>query len=316
VAIVSVIGAGGVGGLLGAMLARGGHEVRLLARGAALEAIRSRGLRVTGPEGEPLALRLAVSDDPSAIGPVDMVLVATKTWQVPGVARRLGPLVGGSTAVVPLQNGVEAAEQLEAHLDANHVLGGLCHMLSWAEQPGEIRWMGARPSVTLGARRAGQTAAVDACAAALRSGGVDVEVTGSIEPALWSKLLFIAPFGAVGAVEQAPAGALRADARSRARLEASMVEVSAVAAARGVALAPDTVANAMRRIDSLPADARASMHRDVLAGRPSEVHELIGAVVRLGRAAGVEVPVSAELYASLLPLERRAREEAGLGGEG
>lgn len=315
-AIVAVIGAGGVGGLLGAMLARGGHEVHLLARGAALEAIRSRGLRVSGPEGEPVTLRLAVSDDPSAIGPADIVLVATKTWQLPGVAPCLGPLLGADTAVVPLQNGVEAAEQLELHLGADRVVGGLCHMLSWVEQPGEIRWMGAVPSVTLGARRAGQAAAVDACAAALRSAGVNAEVTDAIAPALWTKLLFIAPFAAVGAVERAPAGRLRADARSRARLTASMVEVAALAAARGVALPVDAVATAMRRIDALPADATASMHRDVLAGRPSEVHELIGAVVRLGQGAGVEVPVSAELYASLLLLERRAREAAGLGPAG
>ena len=88
------------------------------------------------------------------------------------------------------------------------------------------------------------------------------------------------------------------------------------AAAPGTMLPADAVATAMRRIDALPADATASMHRDVLAGRPSEVHELIGAVVRLGQGAGVEVPVSAELYASLLPLERRAREAAGLGPAG
>jgi 2-dehydropantoate 2-reductase len=310
VTTIAVIGAGGVGGRLGAMLARGGHDVRILARGATLEAVRADGLQIRGPDEAYTVLVDRASDDPSALGAVDLVLVAVKTWQVPGMAPGLGPLVRHGTAVVPLQNGVEAADQLASHLGPEHVLGALCHMLSWVEQPGRIRWIGAPPAVTLGARRAGQAAAVEACAAALRGAGVDVQVTDAIEAALWSKLLFIAPFGAVGAVERAPAGRLRQTPRARAQLEAAMGEVAAVAAARGVVLPPGAAARAMERIDALPEDAKASMQRDIEAGRPSEVHELIGAVVRLGRAAGVATPVSDALEAALLPLERRAREAA------
>lgn len=307
---VAVIGAGGVGGRLGAMLARGGHDVRILARGATLDAIRAHGLRVRGP-GEDYAVPIPrASDDAAALGEVDMVLVTIKTWQVPGVAPRLAPLVGPSTAVVPLQNGVEAADQLAASLGADRVLGALCHMLSWVERPGEIRWIGAPPLVTLGARRAGQERAVEACAATLRSATVEVQVTDAIDAALWSKLLFIAPLGAVGAVERVPAGRFRQAPHARAELEASMYEIAAVAAARGVALPADTVARAMQRIDAVPEDATASMQRDIEAGRPSEVHELIGAVVRLGRAAGVATPVSEALYVALEPLERRARDAA------
>jgi 2-dehydropantoate 2-reductase len=249
-----------------------------------------------------------VSDDASALGEVDMVLVTVKTWQIPDVAPRLEPLVGVGTAVVPLQNGVEAADRLASCLGPERVIGALCHMLSWVERPGEIRWIGAPPMVTLGARRAEQAEAVGACATALREALVKVEVTDSIEQALWIKLLFIAPFGAVGAVERAPAGELRREPRSRARLEAAMREVFAVAGGRGVALPAEVVARAMQRIDALPEDATASLHRDVLAGRPSEVHELLGAVVRLGHDAGIDTPVSTELYEALLPLERRARE--------
>jgi 2-dehydropantoate 2-reductase len=293
------------------MLVRGGHSVRVLARGATLEAIRADGIHVHGPDEAYTVPVDRASDDPSALGEVDLVLVTVKTWQVPGIAPGLRPLVGPGTSVVPLQNGVDAADQLAAHLGPDHVLGALCHMLSWVERPGEIRWIGAAPVVTLGPRRVGQGAAVEACAAALRGAGVDVRVTDAIEVALWSKLLFIAPLGAVGAVERAPAGRLRRTPRARAQLKAAMGEVAAVAAARGVVLPADAVARAMERIDALPEDAKASMQRDIEAGRPSEVYELIGAVVRLGRAAGVATPVSASLDAALVPLERRAREGAG-----
>jgi 2-dehydropantoate 2-reductase len=309
-ASIAVIGAGGVGGLLAGRLARGGHDVRVLARGAALEVIRARGLRLRGPDGDHLAPVALATDEVSAMGAVDLVLVAVKTWQVLEVAPRLPPLVRDDTVVVPLQNGVEAVAHLASTLGQERVVGGLCHMLSWVEQPGEIGWMGAGPSVTLGARRPAQAEPVARCAAVLRSADIHVEVTGAIESTLWVKLLFIAPFGAVGAAARLSAGPLRRDSSSRARLEAAMREVAAVAGGHGVVLPADTVDLAMRRIDSLPEDATASLYRDIARGRPSELNELIGAVDRLGREARIATPVSAALYAELLPLEQRAREAA------
>jgi 2-dehydropantoate 2-reductase len=290
------------------MLARGGHDVRVLARGAALEAIGARGLRLRGPDGDHVVPVARVSDDPSAIGEVDLVLVAVKTWQVLAVASRLSHLVRDDTVVVPLQNGVEAIGQVASTIGPEHVVGGICHMLSWIERPGEIGWMGFVPSVTLGARQPAQAELVARSAAVLQSAGVRVEITEEIESALWVKLLFIAPFGAVGAAERLSVGPLRREPRARGRLEAAMREVAAVAGGRGVVLPADAVALAMQRIDMLPEDATASLYRDIAAGRPSELNELIGAVVRLGQEARVDTPVSTALYAELLPLERRARE--------
>jgi 2-dehydropantoate 2-reductase len=319
VARIAVVGAGGVGGLVAARLALAGNDVRVLARGATLDAIRAHGLRLRGPDGDFTARVAVAASEAAALGEVDFVLVAVKTWQLADMAPRLVPLVGEHTIgepsgalrlapiVVPLQNGVEAAGRLAAALGDARVVGGLCAMLSWAERPGEIKWIGGTPMVTLGARRPEQAAAVAACSERLRGAGLRVEIASDIDRALWSKLLFIAPLGAVGAVEGAAAGALRRAPAVRARLEAAMYEVAAVAAARGVALAPDAVAVAMRRIDQLPEDATASLQRDIAAGRPSELHELIGAVVRLGQEAHVETPVSAGIYAALLPLEARAR---------
>jgi 2-dehydropantoate 2-reductase len=128
-----------------------------------------------------------------------------------------------------------------------------------------------------------------------------------IAVALWEKFLFIAPVSAVGAVTRMPAGAFRAVPETRAILTESMGEILAVGRARGVDLGTDAVARTLALVDGLPAEGTASMQRDILEGRPSELEYQIGAVVRLAALAGVAAPASTFLYASLLPAERRAR---------
>lgn len=304
---IAIIGAGGVGGLLAAMLARAGHDVRLLARGAALEAIRARGVRLHEPSGDADIPVARASDAIADLGTVDLVVVTTKTWQLAELGPALRPLLEPHTLVVPTQNGVEASELLGRALGDERVIGGVAHMISRAEAPGEVRWIGMQPTLKLGARSPDQRAAVLAAAETLRSGGIAVDVTNHIAQVRWGKLLFISAYAAVGAVTRLPADELRTRPDARARLAGAMHEAAAVAAARGVPLPAGTVDDALRRIDDLPATATASMHRDLVAGRPSELHELIGAVVRLGRDAGVPTPVSDALYAELLPLEAAAR---------
>lgn len=304
---IAIIGAGGVGGLLAALLARAGNDVRMLARGAALAAIQGHGVRILGPDGDHTVPIARASDEPSALGTADIVLVTVKTWQLAELGPRLASLVTDRTLVVPMQNGVEASEILARSLGDDHVLGGAARMISFTEAPGVIRWIGFYPSLTIGARQASQQAGALACAARLRTGGIEIIVAADIDRARWLKFLFLAPYAAVGAVERVPMGALRRMPHARARIEAAMHEIAALAAARGVSLPPDAVAAALQRIDSLPEDTTASMHRDIAAGRPSELHDLIGAAVRLGREARVRTPVAAELYAELEPLERRAR---------
>jgi 2-dehydropantoate 2-reductase len=308
---IAVIGAGGVGALLAGMLARSGHDVRVLARGATLTAIREHGIHLRGPDQHTVAPIARAADDVAALGGVvDIVLVAVKAWQLTALGPRLAPIVGDRTVVVPLQNGVEASEQLATALGDARVLGGVARVIAWADRPGAVHWMGAPPALTIGSRVPGPNELVESCAAALRAGGIDIAVSKTIERARWSKFLFIAPYSAVGAVERAPLGVIRKAPQARVRLQASMFEIAALAAARGVVLPPDAVAVALQRLDELPPDATASMHRDIVEGRPSELHELIGAVVRLGRESGVATPVSAELYAQLEPLERKARGQA------
>lgn len=307
---IAIVGAGGVGGLLGGLLARAGAEVVLVARGGALEAIRRDGLQVDSPLGVFSARVAAASDDPAALPAADAVLVAVKAWQVAGLAPRLAPLVAPGGVVVPLQNGVEAADQLAAALGAEPVAGGIVRCLAWLDGPGKVRHVGDRPEVVAGergGRAGGPSPRLAALAAALEQAGVKASVAADVERATWEKFLLVEPWGAVASAARAPIGVLRSLPEARALLVRALEEVAGLARARGVALAPDAVAATAAFIDTLPPEGTVSMQRDVGAGRPSELEDQVGAVVRLARAAGVAVPAHEALLAALLPQEAAAR---------
>ncbi|WP_242342436.1 ketopantoate reductase family protein [Anaeromyxobacter terrae] len=306
---IVVIGAGGVGGLLGGLLARSGVEVAIVARGAHLETIRRDGLTVESPLGT-FTVRVAADAAPGALGRADAVLVAVKAWQVAEVAPSLAPLVAGGGVVIPLQNGVEAAGTLAEALGPEHVAGGTINVLAWISGAGRVQHVGTPPRVTLGERGALATAPsprLEAVAAALRASGVEAAVTPEIETAVWEKFLFVEPLGAIGAVTRAPVGVFRAVPETRALLAAAQEEIAALARARGVALPPGAAHRALTRVDGVQPDGTISMQRDIGAGRPSELADQPGAVVRLARLAGLPVPVHEALLAALLPQELAAR---------
>jgi 2-dehydropantoate 2-reductase len=304
----AVFGAGAVGGYFGGRLAQAGHDVRFVARGRQLAAIREHGLRVSSVDGDFLIRPAHVADDPAVIGQVDVVLVGVKAWQVAEAAEAMRPLVGGSTVVVPLQNGVEAPDELCAVLGRQHVLGGLCRILAYLDGPGHIRHTGVTPYVAFGELDGSSSDRVEALRQAFTSTrGITVEVPSDIRVAMWSKFLFIAALGGVGALTRSPIGALRSEAKSRELLRQALEEIRAVALARRIALPADIVDRTLAFIDTLPTDGTASMQRDIMEGRPSELEAQVGAVVRLGDLVGIPVPVHRMIYQSLLPLERKAR---------
>jgi 2-dehydropantoate 2-reductase len=309
---IAIFGTGGAGGYFGAQLARAGEEVVFIARGEHLQAIRSRGLVIETPAGETVIRPALATDDPAEVGPVDVVLVGVKSWQVPEAARAIRPLIGPNTIVVPLQNGVEASSQLAAELDPEHVLEGLCGTLSWVTEPGRIRSIGKVHFVKLGERDNRPSERADRLRRAFDRAGVDVEVPADVHAALWAKFLFVVSLGGVGAVTRAPVGVLRTVPRTRKMLEDCMREILAVARARRIALADPIIGKTLAFVDSLAPDGTTSLQRDIMAGKPSELEAWNGAVVRFGRESGVATPFHAFIYDSLLPQEMQARVEADL----
>jgi 2-dehydropantoate 2-reductase len=304
----AVFGTGAVGGYFGGRLAEAGEDVRFIARGGHLAAIRERGLRVSSVDGDFVIHPARVADDPAAIGPVDVVLVGVKAWQVPEAALALHPLLGERTFVVPLQNGIEAPDQLASVLGAERVLGGLCRILVFLDGPGHIRHTGVTPYIAFGELDGAKSDRVERLRAALAATrGITVDVPPDIGIAMWSKFLFITALGGIGALTRSPIGVLRSEPKSRELLRQALEEIQAVAVRNQVALPAETAAKTLAYIDTLPPEGTASMQRDIMEGRPSELEAQVGAVVRLGERLGLPVPVHRRIYDTLLPLERKAR---------
>ncbi len=249
------------------------------------------------------------TDNPTQVSNVDVVILGVKAWQAGDAARAMKPMVGADTFVLPLQNGVEAFEQLSAVLVRKHMLGGLCKIVSYLVEPGHIRHAGFEPFVAFGEWDNHPSDRVEALRETFTRAGVEAKVPPDIQAAVWNKFLFISGFSGVGAVTRAPAGVLRRLPQTRSLMERAMLEISEVAEARGIRLPGDAANQALASLDSLPENAMSSMQRDIMAHRPSELESQNEAVVRLGREAGIETPDNSFIYDSLLPLEMQARGE-------
>ena len=308
---IAVFGTGGVGGYFGGRLARAGEDVTFIARGAHLRSIEANGLKVDSTLGDFVIYPAKATDDVNEVREVDLVIVGVKAWQVPEAARAIKPLIGVNTTVLPLQNGVEAVPQLVAELGAGSVIGGLCRIVSFVVEPGHIRHAGFTPSLIIGELDDGRTNRIVSIYELFRRAELEITIAADIQVALWTKFLFITSFSGVGAVANAPAGVVRSDPKWRAQMMAAMKEIYELAHARGIKMPPDSVDNVMAAVDGLPEDATSSMQRDIATGKPSELDAQNGAVVRMAREAGVDVPTHTLIYQTLRPLEEKARAALG-----
>jgi 2-dehydropantoate 2-reductase len=304
---IAILGVGGVGGYFGARLAAAGHDVHFIARGAHLAAIRAGGLRVESPLGDLHIDPAQATADPATIGPVDLVLVGVKTWQLAAALEAARPLLGPATAVVPLLNGVEAPAMIADILGPQHALGGLCRIIAFLVGPGHIRHTGIEPAIVFGELDGRATPRSAAIHAALSAAGIQSEIAPDIIRALWEKFMLICTWSGLGAITRAPVGVWRGLPGTRALAEQALREVVAVAQAHGVALADTQVAATLRFLDGVPPGGTASMQRDIVEGRPSELEAQSGALVRLGAIASVPTPVNSFIYHCLLPQEQAAR---------
>ncbi len=307
---IGIIGVGGVGGYFGGRLAEAGEDVVFIARGRTLEALRARGLQVESVNGDFVLDRVNATDDPSSLGPVDAIIVATKAWQVREAAEAVRPMLGPETIVVPLENGMEAPDDIAAVLGHAHALGGLCTIVSFVVEPGHIRHAAADPIIMFGDLQNRPNKMAEALRDAFVRAKVNAQIPKDIVHSMWSKFLFIAPLSGMGAITRVSVGIWRSMQETRGMVELALGELLAIARERGADLPDEAVATTMGRYDSLDPDATSSLQRDVVDGKPSELDAQLGAVVRMGRAAGVATPVHEFMYNCLLPQERKARGEA------
>jgi 2-dehydropantoate 2-reductase len=298
---IAVIGAGGVGGYFGARLAHAGNDVVFVARGAHLAAMRADGLRIESAVGDLVLPRVAATDDPASLEPVDVVMFCVKLWDVEQSAAQVAPLVARGGVVIPSQNGIDAVDIVTRVVGASHVLGGVAYIAASIKSPGVIAHVGTMARLRVGAFDASLAPRaqgfVDACAAA----GVEAEHVQDIRRALWEKFVFLNAASGLTCLARQPLGVIRTDAELRATFVASMRETTAVANARGIEFPDDFIARQLRALDGLPAEMRASMLHDLSAGRRLEAPWLCGRVAELAPSLHVAAPVNATIYAALKP---------------
>jgi 2-dehydropantoate 2-reductase len=298
---IAVVGTGGIGGPYGASLAKAGADVTFVARGAHLEAMRENGLRVEGDRGETHIRPAQATDDIAGIGTVDFVLFCVKLWDVEGVGQQLRAITGPETAVVPLQNGVDAAERLIPILGHQAVMGGTAYVTGNIAAPGVIRQTGTYQRMTFGeldgrlSERGRRLR--DLCGAA----GFEGVLSPDIRVPLWEKFILLVPAAGLNALTRLPLGKWREDSDLLALYEAALHETVAVGRADGVRLAPDSVERARAMMWSMPPYLMTSMATDLLRGNRLELPWFSGKVVELGVRHGIPTPVNGFIYAALKP---------------
>ena len=299
---IAVMGAGSIGGYFGGMLARGGNDVALIARGAHLEAIRSNGLKVVRDDEE-FTVRCEATDDPSKVGPVDLALLCVKTYQNKGAVPMMQPLVGPETTVLCLQNGVDSYLAAAEVLGESLVLPGAAFIEAGIMEPGVVRQTGDYVRIILGETNGLETERCQAIRDVFIGAGVPAEVVPDISAGLWGKFLFISTMAGVTSIARATLAELLRQPHWRKVVLGCLAEIDAVGRASGVDLPRDIVPNTVSYIDGQLGDLQASMYIDLLAGRPLELNALNGAVVRAGKDAGVATPINDVIYAMLKDLE-------------
>lgn len=300
-ASIAIMGAGGIGGYFGARLAEAGHDVTFIARGDHLKAIRAQGLKVKCPLGDAHIRPARAADDPKEIGPVDLVLHATKMTALAADPGFIAPMVGPETMALTTQNGVEAPDILAKAIGADRVLGGLAIISAHILGPGEIEHVGDFARIEFGSiTPAGKAHEADVNGW-LNVPGMEATIARDIRESLWRKFCMLATGSGLLTATRITYGPLREDPELRQLLADGVAEAQAVAKAEGIELGEDYVEKCVAMIDGFPKEMNASMAVDRERGNPLELPWFSGTIVRLGEQHGVPTPVHRFLWTILKP---------------
>jgi 2-dehydropantoate 2-reductase len=286
---IGVMGTGAIGGYVGARLASVGADVTFIARGAHLAAIRAGGLRVQSPLGGVHINPASATDDPTKVGEVDVVLLAVKLYDVEAAARAISPMLGGGTAIVCLQNGVDAPAVVARLYGRERVIGGVVMINGEITGPGIIRH-NALNRLTLGALDGHSTARLERLVALANAAGIETALSRDIRLEIWRKFLVMAPLAALSAMTRVPLARIRAEDDTWRLAEQGMREVMAVANSEGIGLTEEDVQRTLAFVETMPATWRASLAVDLEQGRRLEVDWLSGTVCRFAQTAGFPTP--------------------------
>ena len=303
---IAIIGTGGVGGYFGAKLAQAGNEVTFLARGEHLKEIQQNGLTVKSILGDFRVENIKATDKISNIEKPDLVIISVKAWQVKGIGEELKPILKSDTTIIPLQNGVLAADELMENIERKHILGGLCRIISKIEAPGVINHFGVTPTIVFGELDKSKTERLARIQNVFNAAGIESRISDDIEADIWKKFISICVSGLL-AVSNTTYGELRELKETRNLMVELINEVYILSKKIGVNIEEGFVDKTVSFIDTYPSDSTSSLTRDVWERKPSEIEYQNGTVVRLGEKYGVATPINRFVYSCILPSELKAR---------
>jgi 2-dehydropantoate 2-reductase len=297
---IAILGTGGVGGYFGARLAASGTDVAFIARGAHLEAMQKNGLRLISPKGDLHLERVVATDDPTAVGPVDVVFFTVKLYDSDTACALLPPLIGPDTVVVTFQNGIDSVDRLTAAVGREHVAGGVAHVQAAIEEPGVIRHT-ALDLLIFGEPDGTRSPRLQALHERCIAAGFDAKLADRIDDELWLKFVRLTSLSGMMAATRSPLGVIRDDEDLWAMLQAAIMEAMAVAHAKGVQFAPNVLSDMLRHIGGMPSHAKSSMLEDLEHGRRLELPWLNATLVRIAEEAGVPAPTHRFIATVLKP---------------
>lgn len=303
---IAIIGTGGVGGYFGGKLARAGNDVTFVARGAHLRAILSQGLEVKSVLGDFRVENIKATDKITDIDSPDLMILGVKAWQIKEIRDDLRKIIHPKTLILPLQNGISAADELAETIDKSNILGGLCRIVSKIESPGVIQHLGVTPTIIFGeldSSKSDRTAEIQKC---FENAGIKSRISEDIESELWKKFITICVSGLL-AVTKTTYGVLCELKETRQMMIDLLNEIYLLSQKIGIKIEPDFLQKTISFMDSLPYDSTASLTRDVWEGKPSEIEYQNGTVVRLGEQYGIDTPINRFVYNCILPGELKAR---------
>ncbi|MDF2464842.1 MAG: 2-dehydropantoate 2-reductase [Ramlibacter sp.] len=306
---IAFMGSGGLGGYFGARLCTAGADVHFIARGKHLQALRSDGLHIEGPEPIHIA-RVNVTDDPAEVGVADFVMLCVKLWDTEAALQQLRPMVGAGTTIISFQNGVLKDQYLRSVYDESHIMGGVGYVATTIDRPGVIRQTGPMQRLLFGEFDGSLSSRGQALLEACLAGGIKAEFSENILREIWQKYVFLVGLSGTTTTIRKPIGPIRENPQTRAFLLDVMREVVAVGRAHGVDLSEDYAEVRLRLADDVAYDMTSSMHHDLERGNPLEVRWLSGGVVELGRRKNVPTPLNRAI-ADILELHSKTPRSAG-----
>lgn len=305
---IVIYGTGGVGGYFGARLAQAGNNVTFIARGKHLEAIKQEGLQLKSINGDYLVNPANATNKISTIKNIDLIIISVKTWQLSEVAKIIKPVLNEDTMVISLLNGCNNHEILASIIDKKHILGGLCKVVSFVENYGVINHVAYEPTIVFGELNNNKTERILQLEKVLKDAKITNKVADDIQKEIWIKYLYITTVSALGALTRASHGEMIASPYIKNMLLKTAEEIYAVAKGKGVHLPKNIIEKQFEIIESLPYETTASLQRDIMDGKPSELEAQNGTIVRLGKELGIPTPTNDLIYFTLLPQENRARK--------